>query len=219
MKGFHGVLAATLMMAAQSASAAQVTVRVVNAQTLMPVTDVAVCLGSEYSPQAFAAARTDAAGEIVTRAPGEKFILSVASAGHGNYSREYIARDFDIIYYVALDGRDRDSRCLAPVRNSASVQGKDALKLVSVNVLSHSHHAGTVDVSTRVDGVEPTHIRVSTQADFGGARWMPYRSVTRHAIEAVASTDLYVQVKRLIRQDENSVEAVSSARIGDLHWN
>lgn len=219
MKGFHGVLVATMMMAGHNASAAKVTVRVVNAQTLMPVSGVAVCLGSEYSPQEFGAERTDAAGEIVTSTPDDKFILSVASTGHGNYSHEYIARDFDIVYYVALDGRDRDSRCLAPVVNAASAQGKEALQLVSVNVLSHSHHAGTVDVSTRVDGVEPTHIRVSTNSDFGGARWMPYRNVTRHAIETVAATDLFVQVKRLIQKDKNSIEAVSSARIGDLHWN
>lgn len=220
-KGIQFVTAATLLMAGQVATAANVTVRVVDAQTLKPVSNAAVCLGSEMHPGAFGAMRTNKSGEVVyPKAPRQDFVLSVSGNGHGDYVRTKTARGFDIVYYVELrnSGMSTRSRCLTTTRKPAKQMGKEALSLVSVDVRSHNHSGGTVDVATRVTGVVPTHIRASTNADFEGARWLPYRQMTRHPIERVASDNLYVQVKRRLAIDEGSIEAVSSARIGDLHW-
>ncbi len=218
VKGIQGTIAAALLAVGQSAVAANITVRVVDAQTLEPVSGAAVCLGLKGQPQAFGALRTDAAGEVMYGdTPHRNFILSVAGNGSGSYAREQTPRNFDIIYYVALDKREFSTDCLAPVKHNLG-QGKSALDLLSIDVKSHSHHAGTVDVATRVSGVEPTHIRVSTSADFKGSSWKAYRHVTRHDINRVAAKDLYVQVKRLLDSDGNTIEAVSTTRVGDLHW-
>ena len=218
MKGIQGAVAAALLSVGQTAGAANITVRVVDARTLEPVSGVAVCLGSKGQPQAFGAMRTNAAGEVMYgSAPKRNFILSVAGNGSGSYAREQTPRNFDIVYYVALDKRQFSTNCLAPVKHEQGL-GKSALDLLSVDVKSHSHHAGTVDVATRVSGVEPTHIRVSTTADFKGSSWKAYRHVTRHDISRVAAKDLYVQVKRLVDSDGNTIEAVSTTRVGDLHW-
>lgn len=199
--------------------AASVTVRVVDAQTLKPVSNAAVCLGSEQHPGALGAKRTNAKGEVnFDKSPRNDFMLSVSAGGQGSYLQTKTARDFDVIHYIELKSTGPNSHCLVTKRKPAKVQGKDAFSLVSVDVRSHSHSAGTVDISTRVNGLEPTHIRASTDADFEDTRWLPYRNVTRHAIERVSSENLYVQVKRSTVTDEGTIEAVSSARVGDLHW-
>jgi len=191
-KGFQLATAATLMMIGQSAMAASVTVRVVDAQTLKPVSNAAVCLGSEQHPGALGAKRTNAKGEVnFDKSPRNDFMLSVSAGGQGSYLQTKTARDFDVIHYIELKSTGPNSHCLS---------------------------AGTVDISTRVNGLEPTHIRASTDADFEDTRWLPYRNVTRHAIERVSSENLYVQVKRSTVTDEGTIEAVSSARVGDLHW-
>jgi len=219
-KGKQLAAAATLLTLAQATSAANVTVRVVDAVTLKPVGDVAVCMGSQRYPGSFGAMRTNSAGEVVyAKSPSRNYILSVAGNGLGDYVREQVPRSFDIIYYVKLKSGKVGSRCMAPTIDSEGQLGKAALDLVSVDVRAHSHAAGTVDVSTSTKGVEPTHIRVSTQPSFAGARWMPYRSVTRHAVDRVASTDLYVQVKRTISEEGGNLEALSVTQVGDLHWN
>lgn len=218
-KGAQLALGTALWAFAQTATAANVTVRVVDSESLQPVSGVAVCMGSQHYPGAFGAMRTNDAGEVVyASSPASNYILSVAGNGRGDYVRELAPRSFDIIHYVELKDGTVGSRCLAPAFGSEGKLGKDALDLVSVDVRSHSHHAGTVDIATSTKGVQPTHIRVSTQPNFAGARWMPYRSVTRHAIERVSSKDLYVQVKRTVSQEGGSVEALSTAQIGDLHW-
>lgn len=221
-KGIRFVAAATLLMAGQAATAANVTVRVVDAQTLKPVGNVAVCMGSETHPGAYGAMRTNKSGEVVySKAPRQDFVLSVSGNGRGDYVRTKTARGFDIVYYVELrnSGLSARSRCLETIRKPAQQMGKEALSLVSVDVRSHNHDGGTVDVATQVIGVVPTHIRASTNADFKDARWLPYRQMTRHPIDRVASENLYVQVKRSLAIDNGSIEAVSSARVGDLHWN
>lgn len=220
-KGIQFVAAATLLMAGQTATAANVTVRVVDAQTLKPVSNAAVCLGTEAHPGAYGAMRTNKSGEVVySKAPGQDFVLSVSGNGHGDYVRTKAARGYDIVYYIELrnSGLSSRSRCLTTTRQPAQQMGKEALSLVSVDVRSHNHNGGTVDVATQVTGVVPTHIRASTNADFKDARWLPYRQMTRHPIERVASENLYVQVKRRLAIDAGSIEAVSTARVGDLHW-
>ncbi|MGB0866494.1 MAG: hypothetical protein ACPGSC_08285 [Granulosicoccaceae bacterium] len=218
-KGFPLIAAAAMFSAGQEAMAAKLTVRVVDANTQQPVSGASVCMGSNTSPSEYGSAQTDASGEVVTSAPGNDFVLSVAGEGHGDYVRTMTARDFDIIYYVELKNGGDQSFCMrSKAVSKADLQGRAALKLVDVDVRSHSHGGGTVDVATEVQGLTPTHIRASTNSDFKGARWLPYRAVTRHQVNKVASEDLFVQVKRSLAVEGGSAEAFSVTRVGDLHW-
>lgn len=161
--------------------------------------------------------RTDAAGEIHAQTPQRDFILSVSGDGHGDYVQEQASRNFDTVYHVELDAGKANSHCVAPVLRSEGPLGKEALSLVYVNIDAHSHTAGTVDVSAEVDGLEPTHIRVSTSTDFSDSSWVPYSDVTRHSVARVSSEKLYVQVKRALTEGKSSIEAVSTARAEGLH--
>jgi len=224
IRGGIALSAITLLSCSMAAKASTVTVRVVDAQSHQPISGAVVCLGAEGKPSAYGAAPTNSAGEVVyPDVPKENFLLSVADNSNGSYARLQERRDFDTIYYVALDGRSGRSHCsLSSSRDGApkNLGGKRALRLNGVEVKSHSHANSVVELHTDVTGVKPTHIRASTDADFKNAKWMPYRQKTHHSVQKVSSQDLYVQVRRLVSRGDASIEAVSNpvvAMVSETH--
>lgn len=198
------------LLGCSATQAADIRIRVVDAAKRTPLSDAGVCLGTPADPQQFGAVRTDSQGSAsFSGVPATPLMLTVSRNQYRGYRVRHGVKRFDVVIEVGLHTGGLGPLCEAPRTASADQQTRLAVNRFSVNGGRRVTRRRDVTIAAVVAGA-PTHYRVSEQADFGDAQWLPYALPGRFELSrARGSKTVYFQVRRFRGEGDASMQSVS----------
>ena len=191
------------------AAAGSLAVKVVDSVSGKSVPHAQVCLHAGGS--LVAAIRADAAGTATfDQLPARRLTLSISDKGFANYQRSLAPRSFQVRVTANLaPSQFQKPVCRLPSVVSAEAADHSSMQLtVAVDQLDQS--SGKLRYLAQVDGLQPTHLRVSESPDFTGSRWLPYRVSGSYYLSREGVKTLYFQVRRRLGSSGSSLESRSS---------
>lgn len=199
-------LLSTLMLAAMasvsSAHAGQFGLRVLDPSGL-PVSGASVCIGLPGNYKQFGSSFTDADGMAVMDVPNVPLVVTVSKTRFSGTRMSEPARGFNIIKEVVLQEGVPGPRCKA---GSTMADAESSIQLDRVDVIEASDATSLqLDVSGN-----PSHYRVSTDAEFGDTNWQPYDNRIVLPLSLARQGQIFLQMRRYEGTSNSWLEARSS---------
>ncbi len=202
-----------------SAHAAKLGVRVLDANSGLPVANAAVCIGTGADPDKYGTAVTSYDGmALYEDIPEKPVLITVSKSNFRGIALQAPLNGSNVIKDVLVTEGLSSKKCRAMKMVSLKpgiTNGKTSTNWpLKLNALSY-FPSGDDGLSflAYVQG-KPTHYRVSTDKSFDGADWKVYSDVLHFAPTGRdrGKSKLYFQLKKQVLVDGGSIEAVSDVR-------
>lgn len=210
-----------------TANAAKIGVRVLDANSGLPVPHASVCLGTASNPSIYGTGVTSFAGlALYDNVPDKPVLITVSKSNFRGIALQTFPRKDNVITDVLVTEGLSSKRCRALKMvdlKPGITQGAetDATWPMAINALSY-FPSGNDGFSflAYVQG-KPTHYRVSTDPEFTDAEWRTYSDVFHFSPNGGdhGKAELYFQLRKLMGVDGNYIEAVSEVMAQPIYIN
>jgi len=208
-----------------TANAAKIGVRVLDANSGLPVPHASVCLGTANNPSIYGTGVTSFAGvALYDNVPEKPVLITVSKSNFRGIALQTFPRKNNVITDVLVTEGLSSKRCraLKMVDLKPGItkgDNTDATWPMSITALSY-FPSGDDGFSflAYVKG-KPTHYRVSTDPDFSDAEWKTYSDVFHFSPLGSdrGKGQLYFQLRKLIDVAGGNIEAVSEVMEQPVH--
>jgi len=221
MKAALCVLGMTIV---SQASAAKLGVRVLDANSGLPVANASVCLGTGSEPMKYGSAVTSYDGmALYDDVPQKTMLITVSKRNfRGIALQAPVAGDNvikDVLVTEGLSSKKCRAMKMVSLKPGISKGGTSVQWPLKITALSY-FPSGDDGLSflSYAQG-KPTHYRVSTNSSFENAEWKVYSDVLHFAPRGRdrGKPTLYFQLKKLVRAEGGSIEAVSKVMTQPVH--
>jgi hypothetical protein len=221
----HTIAAALALCAmAGTANAAKIGVRVLDANTGLPVPHASVCLGTASNPSIYGTGVTSVAGlALYDNVPAKPVLITVSKKNFRGIALQTFPKEDNVITDVLVTEGLSSKRCRAlkmvDLKPGITEGGAEPTWPMAITALSY-FPSGDDGFSflAYVKG-KPTHYRVSTDPEFKGAEWKTYSDIFHFS--PVGSDrgkgQLYFQLRKLIDVEGGNIEAVSDVTARPIH--
>lgn len=200
-----------------TANAAKVGVRVLDANSGLPVPHASVCLGTASNPSIYGTGVTSISGvALYDNVPEKPVLITVSKRNFRGIALQTFPRKNNVITDVLVTEGLSSKRCRALKMvglkpGISKGDNSEASWPMAITALSY-FPSGDDGFSflAYVKG-KPTHYRVSTDPEFSDAEWRTYSDVFHFSpLGSDRGKDqLYFQLRKLIDVDGGNIEAVS----------
>jgi len=211
-----GLFAAAALIFGNAAIAAKVGVRVLDANTGLPVHNASVCLGPAANPTLYGTGVTSYSGvALYDNVPNKSVLITVSKQNYRGIALQSPHNSDNVITDVLVTEGLSSKKCramkLVSLREGITRGDQSVDWPLAITALSY-FPSGDDGLSflSYADG-KPTHYRVSADPQFKDAQWKPYSDVLHYARRNgdTGSTTLYFQLRKSIVMDEGVIDAVS----------
>lgn len=186
-----------LVFASAGLQAAELRVRVFERGGNVPLSGVAVCLGTNARLDQFGATRTDADGYAVfDSVPGARLLVTASMAGFMSEQESLVTSSTSRMLVLSLAAGGGGTQCLPG--DTETSQSAAALRVDRFVINKGAATTATrgVTLDGMISGV-PTQYRASEQADFGDAEWLEFKASPGFMLSSGAGKKtVYYQVRR-----------------------
>ena len=210
-----GALAASMAMS-QAGWAGKLGVRVLDANSGLPVANASVCIGTASDRTLYGTGVTSVDGvALYDSIPDKSVLITVSKRNYRGISLQRPPKGDNVVVDITVTEGLSSKKCRA-------------LKMVDMKP-GITRGFNTVEWPLRITGLsyfpagrdglsflthttgKPTHYRVSTRADFSDAKWQPYSDVILYSPlgQDYGKTELFFQLRKVIRADGAEIEALS----------
>ena len=227
MKSNHWKLvAATLasLIVAGNVQAAKLGVRVLDANSGLPVANASVCLGTASEPAKYGTAVTSYSGmALYDQVPQKTVLITVSKKNFRGIALQAPTKGNNVIKDVLVTEGLSSKKCRAlkmvgmkPGISRGTQSDEWPLAITAFSYFP-SGNDGLAFLSYAKG--KPTHYRVSTNPSFAGAQWKAYSDVLHYSPREKdqGKSTLYFQLKKLSSFDGGSMEAVSEVLTQLVH--
>jgi hypothetical protein len=206
-----------LVFASTGLPAAELRVRVFERGGNVPLSGVAVCLGTNARLDQFGATRTDADGYAVFGSvPGARLLVTASMAGFMSEQEPLVTSNTSRMLVLSLAAGGGGTRCLP---GDAEISQSVAALRVDRFVINNGA-AATASRGVTLDGMisgAPTQYRASEQADFGDAKWLEFKASPGFMLSSGAGKKtVYYQVRRHSTVNGAVLETVTPVSIDSI---
>lgn len=213
--GLFGAVAAGLIFST-AANAAKLGVRVLDANSGLPVANASVCLGTATEPAKYATGVTSFSGvALYDNLPDSPVLITVSKRNFRGIALQVPTNGENLIKDVLVTEGLSSKKCRA-------LKMVDFKQGITKGVYSDEWPLEITALSyfpSGDDGLsflsyskgKPTHYRVSTNSEFTGAQWINYSDVLHFSpLQAdQGKSKLYFQLKKSVEVSGGSIEALS----------
>ncbi len=219
MKKNHWKLAAAALaglLLAGNAQAAKLGVRVLDANSGLPVANASVCLGTAAEPAKYGTAVTSYSGmALYDQVPQKTVLITVSKKNFRGIALQAPTKGNNVIKDVLVTEGLSSKKCRAlkmvglKPGISRGTQSDDWPLAITALSYFPSGNDGLAFLSYAKG--KPTHYRVSTDPSFAGAQWKVYSDVLHYSPmeKDQGKSTLYFQLKKRSEINGGSMEAVS----------
>ena len=169
-----------------------------------PLQDAAVCVGTLGKHDQFGVYLTGDNGVVMVEdLPAVELKVTISRNGYEGIELIEPVRNWNLIKGVKLLEDGLGPRCDA----SALVKEEMSNTSLAGRALYGSDEGGRYVIESDIEGA-PSHYRVSKNADFKDARWLPYSR--KFSYNAGGAEELYYQVRRVAGNKTSWLEARSA---------
>lgn len=209
------IISGSLVLAGQ-AQAAKLGVRVLDANSGLPVANASVCLGTASEPAKYGTAVTSYTGmALYDNVPRTTVLITVSKRNFRGIALQSPTNRDNVIKDVLVTEGLSSKKCralkmvgLKPgiTRGEQSVDWP--LKITALSYFPSGDDG--LSFLSYADG-KPTHYRVSTDASFADAQWQPYSDVLHYSPSRAdkGKGQLYFQLKKTVGVEGAYIESVS----------
>ena len=209
-------LVGTLVSLSSVVHAGKFGVRVLDANTGLPVANAAVCLGTAADRNLYGTGITTHSGvALYDNVPEKAVLITVSKSNYRGIALHSPAtRDNVIADVLVTEGlSSKKCRALKYVDLKPGItQGKyEADWPLQITALSYFPSGNDGFAFLSYSQGKPTHYRVSTDPEFKGAEWLPYTDVFQYSPNQsdLGKETLYFQLRKEIKAGGGVVEALS----------
>lgn len=205
------IMMALFAATAQTASAADLRVRVFERGGNVPLAGASICLGTRANLQQFGAKQTDADGYVVFDSlPSAQLLVTASMAGYKSEQELVMTSNANRMLLLSLSGGGGGPGC------NASGQGKRSQVGLEVRRFALANAAGVTaqrDVTlNHVASGAVTQYRASERADFSDAEWQEYTAAPLFRLsEGNGKKLVWLQLRRHSSLNGAVVETISPA--------
>ncbi len=219
MKKNHWKLASAALaglLLAGNAQAAKLGVRVLDANSGLPVANASVCLGTAAEPAKYGTAVTSYSGmALYDQVPQKTVLITVSKKNFRGIALQAPTKGNNVIKDVLVTEGLSSKKCRAlkmvGLKPGISRGAQSDDWPLAITALSYfpSGNDGLAFLSYAKG--KPTHYRVSTDPSFAGAQWKVYSDVLHYSPmeKDQGKSTLYFQLKKRSEINGGSMEAVS----------
>lgn len=188
---------ALLVFASGELSAADLRVRVFERGGNVPLTGVAVCLGTQARQDQFGATRTDADGYAVfDSVPGARLLVTASMPGFMSEQEMLVTSNTSRMLVLSLSSGGGGPRCLTDDTEISRFEPALRIDRFIINNGAAVTTSRGVTLDSRISGT-PTQYRVSEQDDFSDAEWLNFKTSPGFMLSPGAGKKtVYYQVRR-----------------------
>ena len=206
----------TLFSLSSVAHAGKFGVRVLDANTGLPVANAAVCLGTAADRNLYGTGVTSYSGiALYDNVPAASVLITVSKKNYrGIALRTPASKDNVIADVLVTEGlSSKKCRALKYVDLKPGIthgKYKDDWPL-EISALSYFPSGNDGFAYLSYSQGKPTHYRVSTDPQFGDAEWLPYSDVFQYSpkMSDVGKDILYFQIRKQVKASGGVMEALS----------
>ena len=200
------------MVLTGNAQAGKLGVRVLDANSGLPVANASVCLGTASEPTKYGTAVTSYSGlALYDEVPQKTMLITVSKKNFRGIALQAPVRGNNVIKDVLVTEGLSSKKCraLKMVDFKPGIQSDDWPLAITALSYFPSGDDGLAFLSYAKG--KPTHYRVSTSPSFVGAEWKAYSDVLHYSPMQAdqGKSALYFQLKKKTNVDGGSIEAVS----------
>ncbi|MEM7257066.1 MAG: hypothetical protein AAF404_06730 [Pseudomonadota bacterium] len=224
----HRFLSATLVAVGLSlfgsANAAKLGVRVLDANSGLPVANASVCIGTGSEPSKYGTAVTSYDGmALYDNVPQKPVLITVSKRNFRGIALQAPVNGSNVIKDVLVTEGLSSKKCRALKMVSLKPgisRGETKVEWpLEISALSYFPSGDDGLSFLSYSRGKPTHYRVSTHADFKGAEWKVYSDVLHFAPTGRdrGKSVLYFQLMKLVRAEGGTIEARSEVLSQAVH--
>lgn len=205
------VVAALLAAGAQAAVAGDLRVRVFERGGDVPLSGVAVCLGTGAKPDQFGAKYTDANGYVVFDSlPRAQLLVTASMPGYKSEQEQMVTSGAGHMLVLSLSSGGGGPVCHAGSNARQAVTGL-RIEHFAINNGAATTARSSVTLSNTVSG-EVTQYRASERSDFSDADWQDHSGAPAFTLsEGNGEKQVWFQVRRHSSLNGAVVEITSPA--------
>lgn len=200
-----------------TANAAKIGVRVLDANSGLPVPHASVCLGTASNPSLYGTGVTSFSGvALYDNVPEKPVLITVSKSNFRGIALQTFPRKDNVVTDVLVTEGLSSKRCraLKMVELKPGItKGDDTEATWPMEISALSYFPSGDDGFSFLAYVKgkPTHYRVSTDPEFNGAEWKTYSDVFHFSPLGSdrGKGQIYFQLRKLIDVDGGNIEAVS----------
>lgn len=221
----RALAAAFALAISGTASAGKIGVRVLDANSGLPVPNASVCLGTASDPSIYGTGVTSYTGvALYDNVPEKPILITVSKRNFRGIALQTFPSKEDVITDVLVTEGLSSKRCkaLKMVSFEPGITKGGATEAewpIAISALSY-FPSGDDGFSflAYVEG-KPTHYRVSTDPEFKGAEWKAYTDVMNYSPSQSdeGKAELYFQLRKLVDVDGGNIEAVSEVHMQPVY--
>ncbi len=206
------------------AHAAKLGVRVLDANSGLPVANASVCIGTGSEPTKYGTAVTSYDGmALYDNVPQKPVLITVSKRNFRGIALQAPIRGDNVIKDVLVTEGLSSKKCralkmvsLKPGISKGTTTDDWPLEITTLSYFPSGDDGLSFLSYTKG---KPTHYRVSTKADFSDAEWKVFSDVLHFAPRGRdrGKPTLYFQLKKLVRVDGGSIEAISDVLSQPVH--
>lgn len=214
--GMATAIAAGLLFSS-SAFAAKLGVRVLDANSGLPVANASVCLGTATEPAKFGTGITSFSGvALYDNVPDRLVLITVSKRNFRGIALQAPMKGDNIIKDVLVTEGLSSKKCRAlkmvgMTKEGITNGGQSADWPLLIEALSYFPSGNDGLSFLSYSKGKPTHYRVSTNPDFEGALWKDYSDVLHFSPRKSdqGKSELYFQLRKTVKVSGGSIDAVS----------
>lgn len=207
-----------------SAQAAKLGVRVLDANSGLPVANASVCIGTGTEPTKYGTAVTSYDGmALYDNVPAKPVLITVSKRNFRGIALQAPVSGNNVIKDVLVTEGLSSKKCralkmvsLKPGISRGETAAEWPLKITALSYFPSGDDG--LSFLSYAKG-KPTHYRVSTKSDFSDAEWKIYSDVLHFAPRGRdrGKSMLYFQLKKSVRIDGGAIDAVSEILSQPVH--
>lgn len=211
------VLASGILTFSNTAQAAKIGVRVLDANSGLPVANASVCLGTASDPTIYGTGVTSFAGlALYDNVPEKPVLITVSKRNFRGIALQTFPKKDNVVTDVLVTEGLSSKRCraLKLVNLKPGItQGEPTDDVWPMTIDALSYFPSGDDGFSFLAYVRgrPTHYRVSTDPEFMDAEWIAYSDVFHYSPlqRDQGKSALYFQLRKLVEVEGGKIEAVS----------
>ncbi len=213
--GIFGAVAAGLMFSSV-ANSAKLGVRVLDANSGLPVANASVCLGTATEPAKYATGVTSYSGvALYDNLPDSPVLITVSKRNFRGIALQVPTNGDNVIKDVLVTEGLSSKKCRAlkmvDFKKGITAGGQADEWPLEITALSYFPSGDDGLSFLSYSKGKPTHYRVSTNSEFVGAQWKNYSDVLHFSPlkDDLGKSELYFQLKKSVQVSGGSIEALS----------
>ncbi len=216
LRGMSVLVLATAAGFAGSAQAAKMGVRVLDANSGLPVPFASVCLGTADKPALYGTGVTSFNGvALYDNVPDRSVLITVSKKNFRGISLQKPPKGNNVVLDVLVTEGLSSKKCraLKMVDFDGGITSEHQKAEWPMRITGQTYFpAGRDGMSflTYATG-KPTHYRVSTDIHFRDAEWLPFSDVIHFSPRQAdyGKTNLYFQLRKTVELEGGKIESVS----------